>query len=330
LVSRDVWVIAKINQNELLDCTIETLSEGRLLANSLSGKLCAIVFGDQGDISAEIFQGRKVDRVYLVNHSLLKEFTTEGYVETLSQLVSEHLPFIILATAASDSDDFMPRLAARINSPLVTGCIQVTVDDPLTPQFIRPSHANKVYKTITCSRKPPFLATLLSGVIGTAPSSDDDVPEIMTIVPDLSSDSIQMTNLSTIQGHPDTMDIREANIVIAGGKGACTLSAWKLLEDLADVLCASIGGSRMALDEKFIKSDRLIGQTGKYITPSVYITAGISGAYYHVQGVHADLFMAINTDRYAPIFSVCKFGFVGDMVQILPILINLIRQKRKQ
>jgi electron transfer flavoprotein alpha subunit len=326
LSSQEIWVIAKIIQKRLQDCTIEVLSDARLIASQISGKLCVIVLSNLPDNLAQILRGRQVDTIYSVNHLLLENYTTDGYVLSLAQLIDQCDPYIILGSSASDTDDYMPRLAAHINSPLVTGCIQVSVDQNHTLQFIRPSHLNKIFNTITCSGKPPYMATIIPGVIGIEPSIGEHIPEVRYFSPNLLKDNIRISPIATIKGNPDTIDIREAKIIIAGGKGACKLSAWNLLEYLAKLLGASIGGTRMALDQNFIIKDRLIGQTGKCIHSDVYIAAGISGAYYHLLGVNADHLIAINLDRFAPIFSFCKLGIVGDLNQIIPAFCRLMEK----
>ena len=327
---QDIWVIAKFDGPKLKDGTIEVLSEGVNLTRASNGHLCAVVFGNPDCDLIKAFFGRGVKRIFSVNHPLLDVFTTDGYVYSLTQLITHYQPLIVLASAESDTEDYFPRLGASLKVPFIPNCVQVEFDQTNSPQFTRPTHQNKVYRKISCPGASFFLATLIPGVIGYSPPSGDSHPEVIDFIPELQKPLIRTKLLNTILGDPETIDIREADAVVCGGKGACNSNAWKLLLELAKLLGASIGGTRMALDSKYIGPERLIGQTGKSIHTVLYFAIGISGAYYHLQGLHTDHLISINSDRFAPILSQSKLGVIGDLNQIIPALCKILEEKQNQ
>jgi electron transfer flavoprotein alpha subunit len=261
-----------------------------------------------------------------VEHPLLLDYSTDGYVRTLEQLILDYEPHLVLISATPYGQDFAPRLAARLRASIVTGCVSVKLNRQGDLQFVKPIYNDKVYSTILCASKPPFFATIRPGVIGVEPPGRTSQPEVITRVPDLSEEMLRTRSVKFIPGDPKRVDLREAERIVAGGQGV-NKESWCLVTEAAERLGASVGGTRMAVDKGYCGNHRMIGQTGKRVKPKFYLAVGISGSEYHLRGVDTECLIAVNHDKNAPIFDRCNLGVVGDLRQILKALFARLKQK---
>jgi electron transfer flavoprotein alpha subunit len=286
--------------------------------------------GDADHFDTDPLEEYGVDLVYCVQDPLLTAYNPDAHTAALVELVRLHSPFLVLISATANGSDLAPRLATRLRAGLVTGCVKVDLDDDLEPRFVKPTHQNKVYATIRPTSPPPYLATLLPEVIGAKSPNRDLHPQTEVWEPCLATESMRTEVVEYIEGDPRLLDVREAERIVAGGRGVEGDEGWNLVRELAELLGASLGGTRMALDMGHITQERMIGQTGKTVGPDLYIAVGISGASHHIGGVDAKCLIAINTDPDAQIFRYSDLGIVGDARQVLPALSRRLRKIQSQ
>lgn len=326
--TRATWVVAERDEEGLRDTTFEILGEGRELADQLEDILCCVLIGHQVAGLAETLGRYGVDTIYVVEHPLLAEYSTDGYTAALAELVRNYEPYLVVMSATPNGQDLAPRLAARLKIGLVTDCIMLKLNERDEVRCIKPTHQDKVYATITCPSASTHLATIRPGVVGIGPANYSGQPEIIRWEPRIHSGMLRTRTLELIKGDPKLIDVSEAELIVAGGRGVNGMQGWQLLEELAEILGASAGGTRMAMDMGYIPQERMVGQTGKAVSPKLYLAAGISGASHHVGGIDAECMIAINTDRNAPIFKRCDLGIIGDLHELLPALTRKLRQMK--
>lgn len=324
--AKDVWVLVEHERGELNNTTIEMLSEGRAVADRVEGQLIAVILGhDLPDMGADL-AGYGADKIYYVNCPLLAEYTTEAYVKALEQLIKERAPYLVVLAATINGRDVAPRLAARLGVGTAADCTMVKMGNDGMLEATRSTYRDKVYKTISLKAGPPFIATIRQGAIGVSKPAAAPNPPSETVAVTLDNSTMRTKVLRTFKADPATVDISEAEVIVAGGRGMGSAQNWQLVEELAKVLDASVAGSRMALDEGWIPRERLIGQTGKSAGPRLYVGLGISGAKEHVLGLkEAKNIVAINKDPGAAIFKAAGKAVVGDVLEVVPVLIRKLK-----
>jgi electron transfer flavoprotein alpha subunit len=311
----------------LKPCTLEILTAGREIAKSLHSSLGAVVLGQ--DLEEDIILALSehgVEDIYLVEHTLLENYNTDGYVAALAGLIQSFQPFLVLLSATPDGQGLGPRLAARLNANIVTNCVSVKVNRQNELQFIKPTHQEKVYSTISCVSQTMTIATILLGVIDSDTPKQSSDPKVTRWEPRIPPEAIRAMHIQTIPGEPSQIDISEAEKLVVGGKGVGNSGNWQLIEELAECLGASVGATRIATDMGLCAKQRMIGQTGKRVNPLLYLAVGVSGSIYHLKGIEAKHMIAINSDANALIFDHCQLGIIGDLQEILPILVEKLCQ----
>jgi electron transfer flavoprotein alpha subunit len=326
--ARPVWVLAEQDEKGLREATLEVLGEGRKLADQLKDRLCCVLLGEQVSPLVPELGRHRVDTVYLAEDPILAQYTTDGYAAVLTDLVQRHDPFLILMAATPNGQDLAPRLATRLGVGFVPGCVLVSLDADGVLEFVKPTHQGKVYTTITCQSKGPHIATIRPGVIGPVPPGPFHGPRVIRYEPHIHQGMLRTRVLRVVKGDPKLIDLEEADLVVAGGRGVESAEHWHLIEDLAEALGAAVGGTRMAMDMGRIPRDRMIGQTGKSVRPKLYVAAGVSGVSHHLGGVDAEQMIAVNTDSNAQIMKCCELGIVGDLREILPLLSRRLEQMK--
>lgn len=326
-MGNDIWVLVDHRRGEIQSVTFEILGEGRTIANRLKGRLVALVFGyGVPDLAADL-AGYGADHVYNVDDPLLDEYTTDAYTCGLISLMKEREPFLVLLPATANGCDLAPRVAARLGLGLASNCTMVKLTPAGNLEATRPTYRDRVYETVALTASPPFLATLRPGAIGVGRPDPGRQATVESLSVHIDASAIRTRVLETGRADPATLDIAEAEIVVSGGRGIGSAQNWRLVLELAEALGACIGGTRMAMDEGWIPRERLVGQTGKSISPKAYVTLGVSGAKEHVLGTReAKCIVAINTDPGAPIFGVADKAVVGDVNEVVPELVRKLKE----
>lgn len=335
--NNQVWVFIEQRDGKPADVSLELMSKGRKLADSMNGTLKSIVIGDNVEHAAvETFQ-YGADESYLIRHPDLHHYKTLPYSRILNELIHKEQPRIVLFGASVTGRDLAPRVASNTKSGLTADCTDLQISDikylgkdykELLLQ-IRPAFGGNIIATIITPDVHVQMATVREGVMEMHKVGHPKEVKIKEIP----YNPVDLDYLVTfIEQHREEskVNLKGAPIIVSGGYGLGSKANFKLLFDLAHVIGGEVAGSRAAVDAGFITPDRQVGQTGVTVRPKLYIAVGISGAIQHRAGMQdSKKIIAVNSDPDAPIFGVAHYGIVGDATQIIPLLIETYKSKLK-
>ncbi|WP_418791986.1 electron transfer flavoprotein subunit alpha/FixB family protein [Phosphitispora sp. TUW77] len=326
-MANDIWVLVEHDLGDVNSSTFEMLIEARTAADQLKVNVVALVLGHELADMTKAVAGHGADIVYYIEHPMLANYTNDAYTQVLVGLIKEKTPFMVLMASTINGRDLAPRVAARLGVGMASDCTMVKVTKEGKVEAIRSTHRDKVYTTVALTSREPLIATIRPGAIGVGKANDSRQAAAESITVKIDESAMRTKVLRTGKADPATLDITEAEMIVAGGRGMGSAQNWHLVEDLAKVLGASVGGTRMVMDEGWMGRERLIGQTGKSVTPRLYIGLGISGAKEHMLGLkEAKNTVAINKDKGAAILKQVGKGVVGDVHEVVPILISKIKE----
>ena len=325
-----IWIFAEQHRGRLAPVALELLGEGRRLAEMLHLPVAAVLFGHEVRLLADELLAGGADKVYLVDHPALKDFVEEIYAAALTALARLYPPEIILAGATYLGRAFIPRVAAILDTGLTADCtaFDIETQNNLLLQT-RPAFGGNIMATILTHRSYPQMATVRPRVMKRLASSSGRQGEIIPVALAELDRPFQSRFVRTVSEITETIPLSEAEVIVAGGRGLQDAKNFRLLEELADLLGGTVGATRAAVDAGWISYQHQIGQTGKTVAPKIYFACGISGAAQHLVGIQSsDFIVAINRDPQAPIFQIADLGLVGDVFEIIPALIQQIKNNR--
>jgi len=328
---KGVWVVAEHYKNRIHDAAFQLLGKGRELANILKVELTLVLLGHNFENNLEEFGNYGANKVIYVRSKILKNYYSDLYVKTLTELVQDNKPEIILIGATPTGRDFAPRVAKRLNAGLTADCTGLDIDSE-TGNLLqtRPTFGGNIMATIRTPNSRPQMATVRPGIFKT-PDKTKNKAEIEIIDYDYKEKDSITKIVKIINRERTRVNLEDAEIIVSGGRGVGSKENFKIIEDLAEVLNAEVGGSRVTVELEWIEHDRQVGQTGKTVSPKLYIACGISGAIQHIVGMQSsDIIVAINRDPNAPIFKVAHYGIVGDLHKVIPVLIEEIKKVRAE
>lgn len=322
---RGVWIFAEQREGKIAGVSFELLGAGRGLAEKLGTDVSAVLFGGTvHDAKELVYWG--ADKVFHCDEPGFQAFNDEPYAALLSKLIIEQKPEIVLAGATPIGRSFFPRVAAKLRAGLTADCTSLEID-PETKNLlqVRPAFGGNIMATIFCPHSRPQMATVRPRVMKRGTYDETRTGEIIKV----SAKGITSRTkvLETVKEVSElAVNLQDANIIVAGGRGMGGEKGFQLLLELAEVLGASVAASRGAVDEGWIPYRHQVGQTGKTVGPNIYIACGISGAVQHLVGMQSsDIIIAINKNPEAPIFNVATYGIVGDANEIVPLLTKKIK-----
>jgi len=335
--SKEVWVFIEQRDGKAADVSLELLSKGRKLADSLKGELKSVVIGHNVKEIAEDTFKFGVNESLLIDHPTLDKYRALPYSRVMNNLVNEHKPRIVLFGATVVGRGLAPRVASNTVSGLTADCTDLQISDVtyLKKDYkeillqIRPAFGGNIIATIITPDNPIQMATVREGVMEMHPADKPypvNIKEI-TFNPDPTDDIIKI-----IEQHREEskVNLKGAPIIVAGGYGLGNKENFQLIHDLADAVGGEVAGSRAAVDAGFCSPDRQIGQTGVTVRPKLIFSVGISGAIQHRAGMQdSNKIIAINSDPEAPIFDIAHYGIVGNAEQIIPVFIETFKHKLK-
>ena len=335
---KGVFVFAQQVDNKLSGIALELVCKGKDLAKDLGTEVTAVLVGSGVKDLADELAAYGADKVILVDDPELKEYRTEPYAHALSSVIEKYKPEIFLVGATAIGRDLGPRVSARIHTGLTADCTQLEIGDfPINPVpgkeqlhnqllMTRPAFGGNTIATIACPEFRPQMATVRPGVMQKAPKIEGAKAVVEEFNPGFTPNNKYVEILEIVKSVVDTVDIMDAKILVSGGRGVGNPENFKLLDDLAEVLGATVSCSRAVVDAGWKPKDLQVGQTGKTVRPNVYFAIGISGAIQHLAGMEeSDLIIAINKDETAPIFDVADYGIVGDLNKIVPALTEKLK-----
>ncbi len=324
---QDLWVFAEQRAGKLAHVSFELLYEGKKLVSVLGQKLCAVYIGPPGGNAEELLR-RGADKVYAVFDDSLLNFQDDIFTDILVHLVKSYKPAILLAGATYIGRSFIPRTAARLRTGLTADCTGLEID-PETGLLrqTRPTFGGNLMATILCEKHRPQMSTVRPRIFDEAPATSAVDKSRITEVPLSEIKPKNRLNLLEMIPGAEEIDLTDAEIIVSGGRGLGKPEGFALVKELADALGGVVGSSRAAVDSGWISYAHQVGQTGKTVKPKIYIACGISGAIQHLAGMNtSDVIVAINKDATAPIFKSANYGLVGDLYEILPALIKIIKK----
>jgi len=322
---KGVWVFAEQHNGKIKGVSHELISKGRELADQLGVELSAVLLGENVTDTEELLASG-ADKVYSVNAPELKDVKDDVYTKQMVKLIEEHKPEIVLAGATALGRSLMPRIAASLGTGLTADCTNLEIDpeNRLLLQT-RPAFGGNIMATIVCPTHRPQMATVRPRVFKRQPIASKQ-GKVITLDFNREYASSQTNLLNFIEDVTQSVNIEDADIVIAGGRGLGKPENFRLIEELAKVMGAAVGSSRPPIDEGWLPYSHQVGQTGKTVSPKLYIACGISGAVQHLAGMQSsDIIVAINSDPNAPIFEAATYGIVGDLFQVIPVLIDKLK-----
>ena len=325
---RGVWVYAEQREGVIAGVSFELLGIGKKLADKLGTEVSAVLFGATETEAKELIKWG-ADRVYHCADELVRVFNDEPYAGLLSDLIEQYKPEIVLAGATPIGRSFIPRVAARLKAGLTADCTALEIDEATKNLLqVRPAFGGNIMATILCPHTRPQMATVRPRVMKRGVYDASRQGDIIVVKADKVKSRTKVMEI--IKEVSDiSVNLQEANIIVAGGRGTGGEKGFQLLHELAEALGASLGASRAAVDEGWIPYRHQVGQTGKTVGPKIYIACGISGAVQHIVGMQSsDIIIAINKNPEAPIFNIATYGIVGDLFEIVPLLIRKIKEAK--
>ncbi len=327
---KGIWVVAECRSGVLAPVTLELLAKSRELAGELGTEVTAVLMGHEIESRAQelIFHG--ADRVLVVDHPELATFTDEVYGNILADLAGRERPEIILAGATAMGRSYIPRVATILKTGLTADCtgLDIRAEDRALLQT-RPAFGGNLLATIVCPGHRPQMATVRPHVMRANAPDPDRKGEVIRILPgeDLLSHRVQV--LESVKEQAEGPNLSEADVIVTAGRGFEQEKNVELARELADLLGGTVGATRAAVDAGWLSGRTQIGQTGVTVSPKLYMACGVSGAIQHIVGMQgSEIIVAINKDAEAPIFDVTTYGLVGDVKEILPLLIQRIQKER--
>ena len=331
--SKDVWIWVHSREGAVEEVTQGLAGEARrlLFESGGKGKVVAVAFGPVLEKELLELGAYGVDRIFLMSEEIVTDYQGEVSVLVLDDLIRRHNPAFFLMAHTAETSDLAPRLAAALETGLVTRAMDVRVDDRRKTYVIRPTANGHLFEKVYFTDQAPHILTLLPSVLSIEKIPVPQSPEMITIPFPGPHGTQPIKLLERIEALPECMDLEEADIIIAAGRGVGRdEAAFSIIQELAGVLGGTVAGTRPLIDWKTLPFERQVGQTGKTVTPRLMIACGISGANEFTVGMEkSKLVIAIDTDPQARIFRFADLGVVGDVHQVLPLLIEAI-QKMKE
>ncbi len=325
---KDVYVFLEQRNGTVQPVAFELLGKARELADALGQKVVGILPGYQLEKgSAEACIAAGADTVLVTEAEVLKDYTTEAYAQVVAMVIAKCFPSILLFGATTIGRDLAPRLSARVNTGLTADCTGLEISESGDLLMTRPAFGGNLMATIICKEHRPQMSTVRPGVMRRIEPDTSRKGKVLPFEVKFDESRFLVKVKETVQEKADKIDITEANILVSGGRGVGTQGGFDKLRALADVLDAQISASRAVVDAGVIDHDRQVGQTGKTVRPDLYLALGISGAIQHLAGMEeSDYIIAVNKDKFAPIFSVADLGIVADLHKVVPLLTERLRK----
>ena len=327
--TKDLWVFVETNEDGTAkNVGIELLTPGHDMAVKQGGALVAVVIGSGVDAAVQAASEHGADKVIVVDGPEYATYTTDAYAIALCTLVEKYGPTSMLIGATNNGRDLGPRVSCRLKTGLTADCTGLDVDaESGNVAWTRPAFGGNLMATILCPDHRPQIGTVRPGVFKKGEAGEAKAEIIKEdIHVDAADIRTQILELIKEEGG-ETVDLEGAEIIVSGGRGVGGPEGYAPIKELADLLGGVVGASRAAVDAGWIAHAHQVGQTGKTVGPKLYIACGISGAIQHVAGMSgADCIVAINKDPDAPIFDIADYGVVGNLFEVLPVMIDEIKK----
>ncbi|MET1031457.1 electron transfer flavoprotein subunit alpha/FixB family protein [Domibacillus tundrae] len=321
-MTRKVLVIGEVRDGALRKVSLEALAAGKTIAEG--GEVVGVLCGESVSQLADEMIAYGADRVITVEDGQLKNYTTDGFTQAIMAVTNQENPDGIVMGYTARGKDLSPRLATKLGSGLISDAIDVAIEDG-NVVFTRPIYSGKAFEKkiiidglLFATIRPNNISALEKDESrsGNVQSLNAEIKDLRTVIKEI------------VRKTSEGVDLSEAQVIVAGGRGVKSAEGFKVLEELAELFGGAVGASRGACDADYCDYSLQIGQTGKVVTPDLYIACGISGAIQHLAGMsNSKVTVAINKDPEAPIFGVADYGIVGDLFEVVPLLIKELKKE---
>jgi electron transfer flavoprotein alpha subunit len=318
---KDVWIFVELREQEIKKVSFELASKAREIADTLGERAGAVILGEKVKHLCDDIAAYGVDVIYIAENDNLSEYNTSNYAGILTGLILKYKPNIVLFPATHLGRDLAPRVAAALEVGLTADCTGLSIKDGLLLQS-RPAFGGNIMADIISPSTRPQMATIRPNVMKIQSPDSTRKAETISIPIDIDPKAMRVIIKEIVKTTKSgTKSLDEADIIISGGRGIGSAENFKILEDLAKTVNGVVGASRAAVDAGWKPRSDQVGQSGKTVSPKLYIACGISGKIQHQVGMKSsDTIIAINTDPEAPIFDIADCGIVGDIFEVVPVL----------
>lgn len=327
-----VWVFVEHTEGEPAVVSWELLGVGATLAKTLGVELCSVVIGDKVENLCQESFAYGASKVYLIDAPVFHYYRTEPYYIAICYLVDKYKPEIMLIGATGLGRDLAGAVATKLSTGLTADCTGMAIDDNGLLLQTRPAFGGNIMATILTEHTRPQMATVRPHVMPLPVRDASRKGEIVRESVPMREEDIATKVLEVVEDARqgvECIDLAAVEVIVSGGRGMRAKENFNILQQLADELDGVVGCSRAAVEAGWMPVERQVGQTGKTVRPKIYIACGISGAIQHLVGMQAsDVIIAINQDKEAPIFEVATYGIIGDVFQVVPAIINRVRELR--
>ncbi len=330
-LARGVWVVVDHTGDQAENITLELLGQARELADRLGLSAAAVLLGDDVRSLAPLLGHCGADTVYVVESPLLAHYNPDAYTPLLADLIRHQAPSIVLWGGTDQGRDLAPRVAACLGAGLASNCTGLDLSKDGLLVMTRPVYGGKASCRVVCPQARPQMATLQPGAVRANRPDPSRQAEVVALDVGLSPQCLRLRLEEVTKIPPSALDITEAEVIVAAGRGVGSEEGFHLVETLAHLMSAAVAASRPAVDVGWAPYQRQVGLSGKTVAPRLYIACGISGANHHVVGMRdSKAVVAINQDPHAPIFQMADVKIVGDVHQVLPLLVERLRRLRQE
>ncbi len=327
-MSQGILVFIEERDGNIKKPSLEALGAARKVADVLHEPVTALYIGPK-DPSVNLAHFG-ADRILHARHELLATYSTEGFAAIVVQAVKQVDPRIVLGSATAMGRDVLPRVAARLGVGLAQDCTEIGIVAGNQLECVRPIYAGKAFARVRPTMMPA-MATLRPNVFSLGAPDTAGAAEMPAFTPDLKPDQIRARVVAVQAASGAKVELTEANIIVSGGRGMKGPENFPIVQELADAFGGAMGASRAAVDAGWIGHEYQVGQTGKTVSPTLYIACGISGAIQHLAGMSSSKYVvAINKDPEAPIFKLADYGIVGDLFVVVPALTKEVKKLKAQ
>ncbi|MBC7107108.1 MAG: electron transfer flavoprotein subunit alpha/FixB family protein [Firmicutes bacterium] len=326
-MAREVWVWAERRRGRLLPVALELLGRARGLARDLGAVPAAVVAGHGVEEAAGELFARGADRVYLLDHPLLEPYQAEACAELLAGLARERGPAAILLGATALGPELAARVAARLGTGLTAHCVDLYVNEEGRLVQVVPGLNPGTLWEYVCLTDPQ-MATVKPGVFPLPAPEPGRRGEVVRVPCEVREESLRARTLEAVEGEPAGPSLEEAGVVVAAGWGLRDAGGIEAARELARLLGAALGGTRPAVDQGWLPEELMIGQSGRTVSPRLFVSLGASGAMHFTTGfLGSGVVFAVDQNPRAPIFEVADVGIVGDLREVLPLLVGELRKR---
>ncbi|HEU19721.1 MAG TPA: electron transfer flavoprotein subunit alpha/FixB family protein [Deltaproteobacteria bacterium] len=316
-MAKGVWIVAEQRDGALRKISFEIASTARKLADELGDEVCAVLLGSGVEAMAAELAKYGVDKVFVADDAALEPYTTDAHAAAVAKVVKENDPAILLLGASVQGKDLSSRLVGKLATGMASDCTDIKIEGGKL-LATRPMYSGKTFGDIVVSGTPQ-MASLRPNVFPAVENAK--AGEVVKFDAGLDAGALKTKVLEVQKDASGKIDLTEADVIVSGGRGMKGPEGYSVLEELAGLLGGTVGASRAAVDAGWRPQSDQVGQTGKVVSPNLYIACGISGAIQHLAGMSSSKYIvAINKDPEAPIFARADYGIVDDLFKVVPEL----------